>query len=114
MRARYGELQDGAGNPIGTPDNPIPVGLVPDDIAALRARLPMRGAVELTASDDEVFEAGRELVVVATVAGDVALTMADGSAITIAVPTGTTRLPWAVIAVLTTGTDATAVYFNLT
>ncbi len=56
---------------------------------------------------------GRSLAIMCTVAGNVAITLADASIIIIPVPTGLTILPWAVLAINTTGTTATATYASL-
>lgn len=72
----------------------------------------MTSAAALSQSDTVASAVGRQLTIFATVAGNVKVSMADGSTATFAVPVGTTILPWAVIRVWTTGTTATATYFN--
>lgn len=56
---------------------------------------------------------GRQLQIVCTVAGNVAVTFPDGSINTIPVGAGLTTLPWAVVKINTSGTTATATYANL-
>lgn len=72
----------------------------------------MTSAAALSQSDTVASAVGRQLVIFATVAGNVKVSMADGTTATFAVPVGTTILPWAVIRVWSTGTTATATYFN--
>ena len=55
----------------------------------------------------------QSLMVKCTVAGNVAVTMADGSVLVIPVPTGLTQLDLSISKVNTSGTTATATYAGL-
>lgn len=72
---------------------------------------PISGAVAMTVATS--YAEGRQLLINCTVAGNVAVTFADNSVLVIPVPTGLTILPWAVTAVNTSGTTATATYASL-
>lgn len=59
---------------------------------------------------------GRALLISCTVAGNVVVTLADttGDNITVALPSaGIYEFNWAVIKIVTSGTSATATYYNL-
>lgn len=56
---------------------------------------------------------GKALLIVTTVAGNVSLNFQDGTTVIVSVAVGTTILPFQVIQVNTTGTTATATYYNL-
>lgn len=57
--------------------------------------------------------AGRALAINCTVSGNVAVTLADGSTMTFAVVAGFFTVPFSVTQVNTSGTTATATYWNL-
>lgn len=81
-------------------------------ITALKNALqPYQGAVLMTV--DTVYAAARALLIDCTVAGTVAVTMADGSALIVAVVVGTVTFPISVTKVKSVGTTATATYYNL-
>lgn len=75
---------------------------------------PATSAAAVSASDTVAVAAGRSFVINCTVAGNVKVKFADGTALTIAVAVGTLILPWAVILVFVTGTTATATFANVT
>lgn len=70
---------------------------------------PIRGFAVLTSGGGNA-PVGRVFVVNATVAGNVTVTMRDGSSHVIAVPVGYSAYPYAVVAI--TATTATATYAN--
>jgi hypothetical protein len=74
---------------------------------------PAQGAVAVAARDTVKVASGNTFIINCTVAGNVKVGFADGSTLTIAVPVGTTMLPWSVTQVFVTGTTATATYANL-
>lgn len=63
-------------------------------------------------SDDDDVAPGTDFCVICTVAGDVKVKFADGSTGTYPFPTGLSRMPWQIVRVFSTGTDATATYEN--
>jgi hypothetical protein len=72
---------------------------------------PFSGAVAMTL--DVTYAARRSIGVLATVAGDVRMTLSDSSSLTLPVSPGWTTFPFAVTQIVSTGTTATASYFNL-
>lgn len=74
--------------------------------------LPARGAAALLANDTAA-PIGHLFAVSCTVAGNVAVTMLDGSTHVIAVAVGYTTFPYAVRKVNSSGTTATATYANM-
>jgi len=70
------------------------------------------GAVAMTVGAS--YAPGRSILIDATAAGNVSLTFFDGSTLVVPVNAGITILPFAVTAVNTSGTTATATYANLT
>ncbi len=58
--------------------------------------------------------AGRGISILATAAGNVSLKLSSGDTLVVAVGTGSALLPFAVVAVNTAGTTATATYTKLT
>lgn len=73
-----------------------------------------QGAAAVAASNTVTVAPGSQFIINCTVAGNVKIGFADGTTLTIAVPVGTTILPWAVAQVFVTGTTATATYANVT
>jgi hypothetical protein len=74
--------------------------------------LPARGAKALTANDTEG-PMGHLFAVKCTVAGDVSLTLQDGSTHVIGVVVGYSTFPYCVRKVNSSGTTATATYANM-
>jgi hypothetical protein len=72
---------------------------------------PFQGAVSMTAGT--TYAAQRSVGVLCTVAGNVAMTMADASIITLPVAVGWNTFPFAATAINSSGTTATATYYNL-
>jgi hypothetical protein len=79
--------------------------------AAQRVDTSSIGAVTMTVG--AVYAPGRGIGVVATVAGNVSILMADGSTIVVPVATGWTRFEFSAQSVNTSGTTATATYYSL-
>ena len=71
----------------------------------------VQGSVALTVGT--IYAAARQLFINCTVAGNVSVTFTDASTLVIPVVVGITTLSWAVTAVNTSGTTATATYANL-
>lgn len=87
-------------------------GATPDKAQVVKSySAPYAGAAALTVGTAAAV--GRAVGVVCTVAGNVALTLADASTITVPVAVGFTVLPFAATTVNTSGTTATASYYNL-
>lgn len=85
------------------------------DQRTLRDTNPAGSAVALVVGTP-VATPGRALLIVvgASGAGNVVVKLADGSSVTIAVANATTyEFNWAVIQITTSGTTATATYYNL-
>jgi len=72
---------------------------------------PFEGATAMTVGTS--YTAARSVLANCTVAGNVSLTLLDGSTVVWAVPTGATLLRVAATAVNTSGTTATCTYYNL-
>ena len=70
-----------------------------------------QGATAIVVGTPQAAQNG--VVVNCTVAGNVSFLMADGSTMVLAVPTGATVFDFSVQGVNTSGTTATATYFNL-
>lgn len=73
---------------------------------------PYSGVVALTPGTPTA-SLGRSIGIVCTVAGNVSLTLQDGSTYVVPVAVGFQTLPFAVTQVNTSGTTATATYANL-
>lgn len=73
---------------------------------------PLQGSLAMTAGGSAVAPA-RAFRINCTVAGNVVVTLADGSSETIAAPVGYSIYPFAVTQVVSAGTTATATYANL-
>lgn len=73
--------------------------------------MPFQGAVAMTVGT--TYAAQRSVGVLATAAGNVAMTLADASVITLPVFIGWQTFPFAATAINTSGTTATATYYNL-
>lgn len=69
-----------------------------------------RSGRTVTVSDTAVFNESQAIAVNCTVAGNVAVKLAGGYALTVPVAVGLTILPLSVSALLSTGTTATATY----
>ena len=69
------------------------------------------GAVAMTVGTS--YAEARQLFINCTAAGNVALTFTDSTVLVVPVLAGLTILPWAVTAINTSGTTATATYANL-
>ena len=78
----------------------------------LAARGSYSGAFQLTEATTSVGGAGVAIAITASVAGTVTLTLLDGSAVTLQVPTGTTIWPFMVVKA-TVGTATITSYYNL-
>lgn len=74
---------------------------------------PFTSVVAITAHDSNQVASGRQFNVVCTVAGNVKVTLDDGSTFTFPVAVGLSVFPWAVKQVFVTGTTATATYSNM-
>jgi len=57
--------------------------------------------------------AGRQLLIVCTTAGNVSVKFVDGSTLVVPVAVGVTSFTWEVVKINTSGTTATASYYNL-
>ena len=71
-----------------------------------------RGGVAMTVGT-LTYQAWRGVGVNATVAGNVSIQMADGSAIVVTVPVGWTELKFSAVGINSSGTTATATYYDL-
>lgn len=72
-----------------------------------------RSAVAATVSDTVRFPDTNALAVVATVAGNVAVTTSGGQNLVVPVAVGLTILPLSIVQLLATGNTATATYARL-
>lgn len=93
-------LLDGEGNPV-------------DGGSGGSADGPVSGVASIAPSNTVGVQAGRQLLINCTVAGNVKVQFSDASTITIPVQVGLTILPWAATQIFVTGTTATATYYNL-
>lgn len=81
------------------------------DQRTLRDTSPYGTATAMTVGT--VYPAGRAVIISCTVTGNIVVKLADGSTMTLAVPVGLLEFTWASIGIVTSGTTATATYYNL-